>query len=245
MKKRLLCGMLAAALALLLCAGACADLKKGSRGEAVREMQQMLIDLGVLEDKADGIYGKKTEAAVKKLQQYWGQKQTGRAGDDFLEELNDLWHLALGNGTESGADPEDLEDAKLTCAHNENAPYGFDYCFRHDEGKALRDLLNPGQGRQAPDGLRKTVLRRIKEYWLEAILLTYDEWEESLPDEQTDIAAEQKERFEQGWADTEAAFAEAFGGADTVKTLEAQAEWLETLGIEGCFDLHGAEPNPG
>ena len=30
---------------------------------------------------------------------------------------------------------------------------------------------------------------------------------------------------------------------EKIRTLEAQAEWLETVGIETCFDLHGAEPN--
>ena len=29
----------------------------------------------------------------------------------------------------------------------------------------------------------------------------------------------------------------------TISPLEAWANWLETTGIELCFDLHGAEPN--
>lgn len=242
-KLRILSGLLAAVLALLVCAGACADLKKGSKGDEVKELQQMMIDLGVLEGDADGRYGKKTESAVKKLQQYFGKKQNGRANQAFLDSLNDLWHLALGNGTESGADPEDLENPVMTCAHNENAPYGFDYCWRHEEGKALRDLLNPGKGRKVPDGLKKVILKRIIEYWLEAIPLIYDEWEEMLPEDKEHIAQEQKELFEQGWAEAEPDLAEQNGGAGTLKTLQAQAKWLETIGIEECFDLHGAEPN--
>ena len=39
--------------------------------------------------------------------------------------------------------------------------------------------------------------------------------------------------------------AEAGGGRDTVKTLEQQVKWLENVGIELCFDMHGAEPNQG
>ncbi len=242
-KARILSGILAAVLVLLAAVSACADLKKGSRGEEVKELQQQMIDLGVLEGSADGIYGKKTEAAVKKLQQYWGKKQNGRADRAFLDDLNDLWHLALGNGTESGADPADLENPVMTCAHNENAEYGYDYCYRHDEGKALRDLLNPGKGRKVPEGLKKVILQRIREYWLEQIPLIYDEWAESLEDEAADVAYEQKDNFEAGWAEAEPDLAQANGGADTVKTLEAWANWLETTGIELCFDLHGAEPN--
>ena len=241
-KARILSGILAAVLVLLAAVSACADLKKGSRGEEVKELQQQMIDLGVLEGSADGLYGKKTEAAVKKLQQYWGKKQNGRANQAFLDDLNDLWHLALGNGTESGADPEtDLENPVKTCAHNENAAYGYDFCYRHDEGKALRDLLNPGKGRTVPDGLKKTVLLRLKAYWLEQIGFLYDEWEQS----DDEVAQKQRDLFEQGWAEAEPDMAEAGGGRDTVKTLEQQVKWLENVGIELCFDMHGAEPNQG
>ena len=40
-------------------------LKEGSRGEAVRNLQQRLIELGYLNDKADGAYGGKTATAVR------------------------------------------------------------------------------------------------------------------------------------------------------------------------------------
>ena len=44
-------------------------------------------------------------------------------------------------------------------------------------------------------------------------------------------------------AEAEPDLAQHNGGAEKIRTLEAQAEWLETIGIETCFDLHGAEPN--
>ena len=57
-------------------------LRKGSRGEAVRELQQKLMelgyDLGVY--GADGIFGKKTVAAVKAFQRDCGIKVDGIAG---------------------------------------------------------------------------------------------------------------------------------------------------------------------
>jgi peptidoglycan hydrolase-like protein with peptidoglycan-binding domain len=43
-------------------------LKKGSTGEAVRQLQQALTDLGYHPGAADGQFGGKTEAAVKKFQ---------------------------------------------------------------------------------------------------------------------------------------------------------------------------------
>ena len=245
-KRAVLTSVLSVILVLvLMCGSTSAEMRRGSKGEDVREMQQMMIDLGVLDGYADGKFGPKTEAAVKKLQLYWGKKQDGRVSDAFMNDLNDLWHLATGNGTESGADPdEDLENPVRTCAHNENAPYGYDYCYRHDEGKMLRDLLRPVKGRKIPDGLKKAVLRRIREYWLEQIRLAYDEWEENAGDDEANTVAEQRELFEQGWAEAEPDMIEAGGGVGSLKTLEAWADWLETAGTELCFDLHGAETNP-
>ena len=43
-------------------------LSRGSRGEAVRALQQRLIELGYLNDDADGIFGSKTQYAVRLLQ---------------------------------------------------------------------------------------------------------------------------------------------------------------------------------
>ena len=245
MKKRnILAGALAVLfLAICLCGTACADLKKGNKGDEVKDLQQKLIDLGLMTGTADGAFGKKTETAVKKLQKYWDMKQTGRVDDEFLMEVEDLWHLALGNGTESGVDPADLENPVMSCAHNENADYGYDYCYRHDEGKALRDLLNPESGEDVPEGLQKVILKRMKEYWLEQIRLTYDEWEQSLEPDKQIVAREQKELFEKDWAEMEAELAKTGGGEDKLQTLTLQAQWLELSGIEACFDLHGAEPN--
>ena len=57
-------------------------LKKGSRGDAVREMQQKLMDLGYDLGKwgADGIFGKQTLAAVKAFQKTEGLKSDGIVG---------------------------------------------------------------------------------------------------------------------------------------------------------------------
>ncbi len=57
-------------------------LRKGSRGEAVREMQEKLISLGYDLGKcgADGIFGRKTLAAVKKFQKAKGLKVDGIVG---------------------------------------------------------------------------------------------------------------------------------------------------------------------
>lgn len=64
-----------------------AELKKGSAGESVRKLQQKLTDMGALNDRVDGVFGSKTEAAVKAAQAQLGFEQTGKADEDFLDAL--------------------------------------------------------------------------------------------------------------------------------------------------------------
>jgi len=63
------------------------ELKNGSRGEAVVNLQQRLIDLNYLDDEADGIYGPLTQAAVELLQYELGMEETGVADPDFQQYI--------------------------------------------------------------------------------------------------------------------------------------------------------------
>ena len=68
--RRILCLMLSL---LLLCLPALSEqqtLSLNARGPEVKAMQQRLILLGLLKDKADGIYGQRTQQAVLDLQRY-------------------------------------------------------------------------------------------------------------------------------------------------------------------------------
>ena len=58
-----------------------ATLKQGSKGTDVKQLQKNLIGLGFLEGSADGSYGAKTKAAVKKFQAEFGLSPDGNAGD--------------------------------------------------------------------------------------------------------------------------------------------------------------------
>ena len=64
-KRRLICFLSALVMAVCCCVSASAvtytTLRNGSRGDDVKTLQQALIDLGYLNDKADGIFGNKTE----------------------------------------------------------------------------------------------------------------------------------------------------------------------------------------
>lgn len=65
-------------------------LKKGCKGEDVRELQKKLLDRGYKLPKygADGDYGAETQAAVKAFQQDWGLKVDGIAGPETQKMLD-------------------------------------------------------------------------------------------------------------------------------------------------------------
>lgn len=64
-------------------------LKRGSKGEKVRELQEKLMALGYALPKygADGDFGAETEKAVKQFQKDWGLKQDGVVGSATWERL--------------------------------------------------------------------------------------------------------------------------------------------------------------
>ena len=62
-------------------------LSKGSTGDAVKEVQKMLIELGCLSGEADGLFGGKTEAAVKAFQEKNSLKKTGVVDETTYEKL--------------------------------------------------------------------------------------------------------------------------------------------------------------
>ncbi len=62
-------------------------LKKGDRGEDVRQLQLKLIALGYLSGEADGIYGSDTKDAVKAFQRNEGLDDDGVAGSQTLNAL--------------------------------------------------------------------------------------------------------------------------------------------------------------
>ena len=51
--------------------------KKGSKGDTVKEIQEKLIELGFLDDKADGVFGSNTKQAVELFQEDRGLDITG------------------------------------------------------------------------------------------------------------------------------------------------------------------------
>ena len=101
----------AAAIALALCVGGAfaeempvivdepiVTLSPEEQAEVIRSAQQHLIDLGLLDGRADGYYGPRTEAAVKAFQLQHGLEETGETDEEtlaLLEETVAKVHPAL------------------------------------------------------------------------------------------------------------------------------------------------------
>ena len=82
---------IAAIAVILACiavtASAAGMLQRGDRGPTVRALQQALVNGGWADLVCDGVYGPKTEAAVRYYQQMNGLQATGRAGSVTLTNL--------------------------------------------------------------------------------------------------------------------------------------------------------------
>lgn len=63
------------------------SIEKGSQGKVVQQVQVILISQGYLSDKADGVFGSKTEAAVKAFQKDNKLTVSGVVDDNTLNRL--------------------------------------------------------------------------------------------------------------------------------------------------------------
>lgn len=68
------------------------ELKKGAKGDEVKKLQEQLIELGYLDPAgADGIFGPKTEEAMKKFQEEMGLTADGIYNADVHEKLKEAF----------------------------------------------------------------------------------------------------------------------------------------------------------
>ena len=224
---------------------ALADLKRGSSGEEVVQLQQLLIDVGALTDTADGKFGPKTEKAVKDLQGYFGLKKTGKVNERFSEELNLLWHMLEEEEILSaGFSEQEMEEQGLYCCPTETVT---EYCPRHAFLDSLESLLKR-EGRKAPESVQCRIYQRIVTLGYQEILDMYDVWETRLNESDKHIAREQKANFAEG-------FENVFGviwnyenlkpWLTSVGTWEDMCNWVMLTLVNECYDLYGQEANPG
>ncbi|UWG97207.1 spore cortex-lytic enzyme [Dehalobacter sp. DCM] len=94
-------------------------LSKGSRGSEVRDLQKKLTQIGYQVGKVDGIYGKTTQAAIKRFQREHGLKADGIAGQRTIKELKRLTgESTTASGKKVGYKSSDVQ-LLARCIHSE------------------------------------------------------------------------------------------------------------------------------
>ena len=227
-------------LALLLAAPcALADLSRGSRGEDVCQLQQMLIDVGFLDDVADGIFGKKTQAAVKAIQCYWCVEETGIADEGVINDLEILWALAMGLERENGAPVDDGGYPPFCGWTQDGDEVHAEFCYRHIEQYPLTIQLsyeNP------PSKLECLLMENSCQFWLDSIRTMYADWSDRLGGADVSVASEQYKVFREALERNTARWNQETEPGSNEGVLK-RMKWLESVGVDLCFDLYGAEPN--
>ncbi|MCQ2440073.1 MAG: spore cortex-lytic enzyme [Oscillospiraceae bacterium] len=113
--RRWLIGLLAASLLVLQISAA--SYQRGSSGDTVKEIQRKLSDWGYYSGRVDGIYGSKTEAAVRYFQQKNGLSVDGKVGKQTLAALG------INAGGSANGDGDVYLLARLISAEARGEPY--------------------------------------------------------------------------------------------------------------------------
>ena len=110
LRHKMICLFTVLVMAISGLASACAlestTLHNGSRGEEVRVLQQVLINLGFLKGNADGIFGNKTEDAVRKFQGSRNLTVDGLAGKKTRSLLQDAASKTASASSDASAQTE-------------------------------------------------------------------------------------------------------------------------------------------
>ena len=155
-------------------------LTRGSKGEAVRSLQQMLLDLGILRDVADGVFGAKTELAVKDYQTTAGFNSDGIAWPQTLAQLTLDWQTAMGYASAPSI-PEPAETAapRTACGfyQDENGAAYIQHCTYHQGIIDIAATLLASADQS--NSLRAQ--KQIRTLWETELDSLYSEWLQRAP----------------------------------------------------------------
>ena len=155
-------------------------LTRGSKGEAVRSLQQMLLDLGILRDVADGVFGAKTELAVKDYQTTAGFNSDGIAWPQTLAQLTLDWQTAMGYASAPSI-PEPAETAapRTVCGfyQDENGAAYIQHCTYH---RGIIDIAATLLA-SADQSNSLRAQKQIRTLWETELDSLYSEWLQRVP----------------------------------------------------------------
>ena len=155
-------------------------LTRGSKGEAVRFLQQMLLDLGILRDVADGVFGAKTELAVKDYQTTAGFNSDGIAWPQTLAQLTLDWQTAMGYASApSIPEPSETAAPRTVCGfyQDENGAAYIQHCTYHQGIIDIAATLLASADQS--NSLRAQ--KQIRTLWETELDSLYSEWLQRAP----------------------------------------------------------------
>ena len=192
--------------------------------DAVKELQQLLTDLGFLKDKVDGIFGSKTEKAVKAAQKEYLLTVDGIAWPQTIHTLGVAWDVAFGEPEENGAAFAPF--CSLLVLEDETEYW--DTCEVHTgifmhAADELPETATETEIANAYIAAWQAELERLYQIWLL----------NSLPENQP-MVVNHKTMF-QGYLNSQQTLWNAQYGAGSVKALEMTRDML----MEQCYSLCG------
>ncbi len=186
----------------------------------VKELQQMLTDLGFLNDKVDGIFGSKTEKAVKACQKEYGLKQDGIAWPQTIHTLGVAWDVEFGIP----------EDAYAPCCSfletDENGKQYWETCEVHSN-------IYMHAADELPETAAETeIANAYTAAWQTELDRLYQIWLLNSQPEDHPMVINHKTMF-QGYLNSQQTLWNSRYGAGSVKTLELVRDML----MEQCYTL--------
>ncbi len=193
----------------------------------VKELQQLLTDLGFLNDKVDGIFGSKTEKAVKNSQIAYNLSADGIAWPQTIRVLGTAWDVAFGVIDEP-AEPGNSFASFCTMMILENEEKYWDTCEVHS------DIFMHAADDVNEDSSEETFLKAYIDAWQTDLDRMYQIWLLNVSAEDQPMVINSKTMFK-GYLSSQQMLWNMQFGEDSVKALEMTNEML----MEQCYTLCG------
>lgn len=151
------------------------------KNDDVAALQRKLIDLKFLKDRADGIFGKKTEQAVRDYQKWAGFEVTGVAYPQTLNAVGSSWEEKMAPSVAPTPEPTEAPVEYPPCctyAADESGAAHAEYCALHASiHQASEQLLAEAR----TDAAAANAWRITRSMWSAELDSLYASWKNALP----------------------------------------------------------------
>ena len=183
-----------------------------NKKDEVMELQNLLTDLGFLNDKVDGIFGSKTEKAVKDCQKEYRLTADGIAWPQTIRALGTAWDAAFGD-YEEPTEPGSAYPPFCVILVMDDGQEIWDLCEVHSE------LYMHATDEVEEDAENSEYLKAYIDAYQTDLDRLYQIWLLNTEPEDQPMVINNKAMF-QGYLNSQQTLWNAQYGADSEKTLE-------------------------